>query len=142
MPFQIQNIIVNESVEQSLINTNISTLSYNPVWIFDTSANNPGYFTTDISGFKVVNEIDSNGINIKYWLNTLKVFIIANVHISGGLDTFITGVAADNGSKYFIQGLDDIIDNENNTYTILGGDLSTGIPLTNGTKYYFSYITK
>ena len=54
----------------------------------------------------------------------------------------LLAVATDNDSKYFIQGLDVIIDNENNTYTISGGDVSTGIPLTNGTKYYFSYITK
>jgi hypothetical protein len=71
MSFQVQNNTVNEAVQQSIIYTNnkIDMLSYNPVWTYNTSAINSGDFTTDLSGYKVVNQIDSNGINIKYWLN-------------------------------------------------------------------------
>lgn len=140
MSFQIQNILVNEAVDQSLLNSN--KLTYNPVWIYSNNATSPGYFTTDISGYKVVNEIDSNGINIKYWINTLKVCIIGNSQISGGLNTYIIGVDGDEGQKYFIQGLENIIDNNNNTYTISGGDVYTGAFFTNNTKCYMSYITK
>lgn len=144
MPFQIQNVTVNEALEQSLINTNksISELSYNPVWIYNTTATSPGNFTTDISGYKVVNVVDSNNINIKYWINSLNTFIIANAHVPGGLTTYIIGVDGDNGANYFIQALSSIIDNGNNTYTIAGGDLFTGGTFTNDTKFYMSYVTK
>jgi hypothetical protein len=55
---------------------------------------------------------------------------------------YIIGVDGDNGTNCFIQGLSNIIDNDNNTYTIGGGDVYTAGSLVNGTKIYMSYITK
>jgi hypothetical protein len=143
MSFQIQNILVNEAVEQTLLNqNNPNNLSYSPVWIYSENATSPGYFTIDNSGYKVVNEIDSNGVNIKYWINTLKLCIIGKSQLPGGLDIYIFGVGEDNAEKYFIQDLSNIIDNSDNTYTISGGDVYTLSGFTNDTKCYMSYITK
>jgi hypothetical protein len=124
MPFQIQNILVNEAVEQSTINTDekFNLLTYTPVWTYNnTSAEVQGNFTVDINGYKVVNVLDSNGLNIKYWLNTLNTFLIASANIPGGISIYITGVDGNTGSNYFIQDLNSIVNNGNNTYTITGG---------------------
>lgn len=145
MSFQIQNIIVNECLEESTINTNekFNLITYIPVWTYNnTSAQVQGNFTIDISGYKVVNQIDANGFDIKYWLNTLNTFLIANAHVPGGLTIYITGVDGNTGSNYFIQALNSIIDNGNNTYTLTGGDLYTGGSLIQGTNFYISYFTK
>lgn len=144
MSFQIQNLTVNESVEQSNINTNqkINLLPCNPVWVYNTTANTSGSFTTNYLGYKVVNIIDSNNININYWLNNLKTLLIGNSYISGGVNIYIIGVDGDSGSNYFIQGLSSIIDNGDNTYTIAGGDIVTGGSLNINTKFYMSYFTK
>lgn len=145
MPFKIEDLIVNESVDEStiILNQKINNLSYTPVWIFNnTNASTSGNFTTDFSGYKVVNVIDSNDINIKYWINTLNTFLIASLHVPGGLTIYITGVDANSGSNYFIQNLLSIVDNGNNTYTLAGGDLYSGGSFTEGTKFYISYFTK
>lgn len=142
MSFNIQNTTLNNAVEESLINTDeqIGTLSYTPVWTYNTSVTSPGNFAIDFSGYKVVNVIDSNGINIKYWLNTLNTCIIASTYI--GLSTYVTGVDGESGINRFIQSLSSVIDNGNGTYTITGGDVYASGSWDTGTKYYMSYITK
>jgi hypothetical protein len=164
MAFRVSNVLLQQSILTSYQNTQnqISNLSYTPVWIYDgvipvgTLNSKAGYFNIyDSTGYKVINLIDANGINIKNWINTLAT--IRTNSSSFSIDTYdskemkqvtlpfkIYMVTVDNesGNSNSISELNIIVDNQNNTYTLAGGDILTGAAFVKGKKYYMSYFCK
>ena len=122
MSFNINNTTVSESVIQSSIQ-NKNIFSYTPTWVYNRdNALTPGSMTIEEgTGYKIINIVDANGINIKYWINTINLLYTTNCIV--GLDNNITN-------------------NGNGTYTINGGDLYTSGEFVNNNTYYSSYYTK
>jgi len=141
MSFSISNITIDEAVQQSSekITKQINSLSYTPTWIYNTNALSSGNMTT---GYKIVNVIDANGINIKYWLNTLNALIDAKNNTSNFLNNiYTTYVDINNNSA--ITGIVTITDNGNNTYTLEDGAIRTnGNLFVENNKIYVSFCTK
>ena len=139
MSFNINNTTVSESVIQSSIE-NKSIISYTPTWVYnsDNALSRGTMSTEDGTGYKIINIIDANGINIKYWINTINLLYTTK---SSNV-IYTTFVDTNNGTC--LVGLNNLItDNENGTYTIIGGDAYTsGDLFVDNNTCYSSYYTK
>lgn len=146
MTFYVDDTTITESVQLSSIDTTnqVNSLSYTPVWLYNsTDALSPGTMTTEPStGYKTVNIIDANGINIEYWISTLKAIITTKNNVPGFLNNiYITYV--DTNNNFVVTGISSITNNENDTYTIGDGDLYTvGDLFVDNNKIYASFLTK
>lgn len=144
MSFYVDNIQTTDSVEQSLLqNQNINLISYTPVWIYNSeNATSPGNITQEpITGYKTVNIIDANGVNITYWLKTLNSIIITKNNSVGSFNNIYVSYV-DTNNNFTTTGISSLTNNNNNTYTLLDGDLYTvGTVFTNNNKIYASIFT-
>ena len=137
--FQVQNLSLDESVSQSYLKV-INNLNYSLQWTwngYETNANYAGNITTDYNGYKVINAISANGINAVSWINNL--IILKLISSTLGFNIYIIGVGS-NPNFYFVQNVNNIINNGNNIFTIAGGDLQTGSNFNVGDVCYISYF--
>lgn len=153
MSFYVDDITVSESVEQSTIEATIAindaiknrALGYTPVWTYNsTSATTSGTMTLEEdTGYKIVNTIDANGINITYWLNTLNAMIVTKNYAASFLDNIYV-IYVDDNDNCDSTGITTITNNGNNTYTIGAGTIYTsGSTLfIENNKIYASFCTK
>lgn len=142
--------ITNVGLSQAAANTQeqISKLSYTPVWkysdINDVAIAGNFSITPDFA-YKVVNVIDANGINIKYWLNNFDVLINLSNTTSppfGGFGVYVSAVDGESGNISSVSDVSNVVDNGNKTYTLQGGDVITSGSFIKGQKIYMSYFTR
>jgi hypothetical protein len=145
MSFAINNVLLNTSIEQSLadVDKKLANFTYTPTWNYNlTSATQAGTMTVEpINGYKVVNVIDANGVDIVYWLSTLRALGLTKTASPTFLNNiYLTYVDVNN--NFVVTGFGGINNNGNNTFTIGGGDVYTdGELFTKDNKIYASLIT-
>lgn len=146
MSFYVDNLQVTESVEiASLENAAIS--SYSPVWIYNsTNALKPGTMhVLSENAYKVLNSIDANGIDIRYWINTIKT-INDTKSYTNFVSIYIvyTNNSLNNSSvNYVITDAGNIVYNDDGTININSGDVATaGDLFQDNSKIYVSFFCK
>lgn len=146
MSFYVDNLQVTESVEiASLENSSIS--SYTPVWIYNsTNALKPGtMYVPSNTAYKIVNSIDANGIDIRYWINTIKTLnSTKNFTSVSAIYILYTDDTANNSSvNYVLTDSSNILYNNDGTISINSGDVATsGDLFQDNSKIYASFLCK